>query len=223
MPTAYLTIDDAPSENLPSKLEVLETHDVPALFFCEGRRLADYPEYARQAIEAGYHLGNHAYSHQHASEISVEAFADELERTDALLEDVYDDAGIERPAKLFRFPYGDKGDDRAPQFQQVLEDRGFTSPNADRIGYDWYAADHADDHDWFWTISLEDWSLDSRAELREQVESVTDRLADSAADIVLFHDANNTPDLFAALLELLRERDVEFAEPLSLVNSAPES
>lgn len=217
MTTAYLTIDDAPSADLPEKLAILEERDVPTLFFCEGRRLEDYPDHARRAVEAGFHLGNHAYSHPHASDIAVEAFVDELERTESLLADVYDDAGVSRPAKLFRFPFGDMGGARAARFQQVLEREGFTAPDPDRID-ERYAAEHGADRDWHWTVSVGDWRIDSRAELRERVAAaVTDRLASPGSDIVLFHDAGNTPALFAAFVDLLLERGVEFEAPLSLV------
>ncbi|MWV40657.1 polysaccharide deacetylase family protein [Natrialba sp. INN-245] len=217
VPTAYLTVDDAPSPELPAKLEILESAEVPALFFCEGRRLADYPEQARRAIEGGYHLGNHGYSHQHASECSPETFRSELERTDALIDEVYEQAGVDRPAKLFRFPYGDKGDENAEEFQRILESAGFVPPDPERIDYEWYRDCHTGDRDWFWTDDLEDWSLESRAELRERIESAANRLASPSPDIVLFHDAGTASDLFAELVGLLEERGVEFGAPLSLL------
>lgn len=221
MSVAYLTIDDGPSENLPEKLDILETYDVPALFFCEGRRLAEYPEHAGQAIESGFHLGNHTYSHRRASDLSVEAFRDELDRTESLLEDVYDRSSVSRPARTFRFPYGDKGDDegnnQAEQFQQILEEYGFTPPDSAQITYDWYDEDHADDFDWFWTIDLEDWQVESEAELRARVESATDRFDHPSPDIVLFHDDGNTAELFEAFVELLLETGVEFAAPTDLL------
>lgn len=214
--TAYLTIDDAPSADLPQKLEILREHGVPALFFCEGRRLADHAGHARQAVEAGYHLGNHAYSHSHASDLTVGGFREEVARTESLLEDVYDSASVERPARVFRFPYGDKGGDRAERFQEVLDERGFVPPNSDGITYDWYD-EHADDRDWYWTVDVEDWTAETEADLREQFEAVTDRLASESDDIILFHDAVNTPALFEAFVELLVEHDVELADPIDLV------
>lgn len=218
MPTSYLTVDDAPSETLPEKLAILDDHDVPALFFCEGRRLADYPDHAREAVEAGYHIGNHAYSHQHASELSVEELQDEVEETEALIENVYADAGVTRPARLFRFPYGDKGGERADRFQDVLDAEAFTPPDPARIAYDWYDEEQGDDRDWFWTISVDDWEVESRAELRENVSAAADRFDHPSDDIVLFHDGGNTPALFEDFLELLAERDVELEEPLDLVD-----
>lgn len=217
MTTAYLTIDDAPSATLPETVALLEERDVPALFFCEGRRLVEYPDHARTALEAGFHLGNHAYSHQHASELSLETFDAELERTESLLEDIYDGAGVSRPAKLFRFPFGDKGDEHAVAFQERLAADGFVSPDPGLIDYEWYREDHGEDRDWFWTVDVADWTVDSRAQLDETIEASADRLDSAANDIVLFHDAGNAPDLTAHFVDRLLERGLEFGDPLSLV------
>jgi len=217
MSTAYLTIDDAPSADLPATLEILRDADVPAVFFCEGRRLDEHPEHARSAVEAGFHLGNHADSHTHASELGVEAFREELDRTDALLEDVYEDAGVDRPAKLFRFPYGDEGGDDAAAFQRVLADRGFVPPDPDAFTDDWYVDEQGDDLDWFWTVHFDDWNVETPAELRAEVEDAADRLDGDSPDVVLFHDGGNDPALFEVLIESLRERGIEFGDPLDLV------
>ncbi|NGM71177.1 polysaccharide deacetylase family protein [Natronolimnobius sp. AArcel1] len=217
MTTAYLTLDDAPSATLPELVARLEDRDVPALFFCEGRRLAEYPDHAQMALEAGFHLGNHAYSHKHASELSVETFDAELERTESLLEEVYDAANVCRPAKLFRFPFGDKGDEHATAFQDRLAADGFVSPDPDLIEYEWYRTDHGEDRDWFWTVDVADWTVDSPAELDEKIAARSDRLESESADIVLFHDAGNTPDLTAHFVDRLLERGLEFEDPLSLV------
>jgi len=216
MATAYLTVDDAPSETLPETLAVLDRRDVPVLFFCEGRRLAEYADHARQAVAAGHSLGNHTYSHHHASDIPVERFADEVERTEAALEDVYEAAGVERPARVFRFPYGDDGGDRADELQAVLAEQGFRPPDSDRIDYDWWA-DRAAGRDWFWTVDVEDYDVDSKDALTENVAAAADRLAADSADILLFHDSGNSPEQFDHYLELLAERGVTFRDPLELV------
>lgn len=217
MPQAALTIDDAPSGDLPAKLDLLEERDVPAVFFCEGQRLEEYPEAARAAIERGFHLGNHAYSHTHASELSVEEFRDEVERTEELIEAAYDAANVARPAPLFRFPYGDKGDENAVAFQDVLAEWGFVSPGRATITHEWYDEEHADDHDWFWTVSVEDWEAETVAELRENLEASAARLERDSADVILFHDAGNSIALFEGFLELLGDVGVEFRDPLDLV------
>lgn len=217
MTTGYLTIDDAPSANLPAKLTVLDEVDVPALLFCEGRRLAEYPEHGRYAVEAGVHLGNHTYSHRRSSELSVDEFRDELSRTESRLEAVYDHTSVARPARMFRFPYGDRGGEQHDKFQQLLNDWAFIPPDPSPITYDWYQERHADGYDWFWTVGVDDWNVASKAELRDQVDSVSDRLVQNSPDIVLFHDHSNTPAIFRYFVELLLEHGVEFADPLELL------
>ncbi|WP_123533439.1 polysaccharide deacetylase family protein [Halosimplex salinum] len=216
MALAYLTVDDAPSETLPEKLATLDRRDVPALFFCEGKRLAEYADHARQAVEAGHLLGNHAYSHRHASEMPVEDFADEVERTETAIDEVYEAAAVERPARVFRFPYGDDGGDRADEFQSVLADHGFSPPDGDLIDYDWWA-DRAGGRDWFWTVDVEDYNVDTKDELAENVAEAGERLDADSSDVLLFHDGGNSPAQFEHYLELLAERGGTFGDPLDLV------
>lgn len=216
MPPAYLTIDDAPSATLPEKLDALDEYGVRALFFCEGRRLADHADHARRAVEAGHLLGNHAHDHNYASDVAVDAFADELDRTEAAIDGVYEAAGADRPAKVFRFPYGDKGGDRAEEFQAVLEARGFRPPDADLIDYDFWA-DQTGDRDWFWTVDVEDYNVDTKEGLAANVEDAAERLDSDSRDILLFHDGGNDPGQFEHYLELLDERGVTFGDPLELV------
>ncbi|GAA0271200.1 polysaccharide deacetylase family protein [Halobacterium noricense] len=206
---AYLTIDDAPSETLGAKLDALDAHDVPAVLFCEGRRLDDYPALAERAVEAGYHLGNHTYSHPYASDSSVEAFEQELARTERRIDAVYDRTSVTRPARLFRFPYGDDGGDHAELFQQILDDYGFTGPNGAATG-------ERPRFDWSWTLDAEDWETDDVAELRARFETALSEAGDGD-EIVLFHDAGNSPELFEAFVGWLDDSDLDLADPLDLI------
>src|SRR5262245_50027868 len=106
---AYLTIDDSPTKDFIPKLEYLITKRIPAVWFCEGARLEQYPDSVIIAIKAGYIIGNHSYSHPSFSTISLETAFAEIDRTHRIIEDLYARAGVKRPAKFFRFPYGDKG------------------------------------------------------------------------------------------------------------------
>jgi peptidoglycan/xylan/chitin deacetylase (PgdA/CDA1 family) len=207
---AYLTIDDAPSETLDEKLDALAARNVPAVLFCEGRRLDGHAALAERAVEAGYHLGNHTYSHPYASDCSVEQFEAELARTEERIDAVYDSAGVSRPAKLFRFPYGDEGGDRSAEFQRVLRERGFVGPNG-ALGTE---AGEPRRRDWSWTLDAEDWTTDDAAELRARFDASA-RAADGD-EIVLFHDAGNDVSLFAAFVGWLADSDFELADPLDL-------
>ena len=105
----YLTIDDSPTEDFLNKVNLLSSMEIPAIFFCRGNRLEERPDDAISAIKKGYVLGNHSYSHPHFSELTLKECFQEIKQTDEILDKIYRDAEVTRPAKLFRFPYGDKG------------------------------------------------------------------------------------------------------------------
>lgn len=211
MTTAYLTIDDAPSQDLPEKIDVLRKYDAPAVFFCEGRKLAERPECGQQILEAGFHIGNHAYSHPHFSDLSIQEGVDEILRTERLIEDVYEQCGIDRPAKLFRFPYGDKGNSTRNAFQRVLHQHEFTAPDFDPL-----TSPHADDHDWYWTFSIEDWNAETPDEIREMITGNSERLQQPSPDLVLAHDHPDSTDLFETYIETLQDHGRDFEPPRAL-------
>lgn len=226
MATLYLTVDDAPSAALPEKVDYLASEDVPALFFAEGRKLEERFLAARSAVEAGYHLGNHAYSHTSASELDIADFRDELERTEDLIDDVYAEAGVERPAKVFRFPNGDAGGDRKAEFQAVLADMGFVPPavattedpdggviDATAVGGAWDPGDR----DWWVTLHVEDWERETAPEVAEGVDEIADRLAADAHELFIFHDHGDDVRRMRTLVERCREHGATFGDPLALV------
>ena len=102
---AYLTIDDAPSNNFDMILKYLLKNKIPAIFFCEGRKIIKRPENIIKAIKDGFIIGNHSYDHPNFSEISIEEAESQITDTDKLIESIYVESGIERPIKVFRFPF----------------------------------------------------------------------------------------------------------------------
>ena len=106
----YLTIDDSPSTNFRSNLDFLIAHEIPAVFFCIGNLMQKYWEDIIYAIEKGYLIGNHSYNHPHFSDLSLDQAKKEIYKTDKLIHKAYTEAGVEYYDRLFRFPYGDKGD-----------------------------------------------------------------------------------------------------------------
>jgi len=175
MQVGYLTIDDAPTEDFLNKVNLLSSKKIPAIFFCRGNRLEKRPDDAIYAIKKGYILGNHSYSHPHFSELSLKECFQEIKQTDEILNKIYLDAGITRPAKLFRFPYGDKGsgtdaehgwpDDKDKKLfmqgiQNYLKKHGYDQPIFENISYKWYkdAKLHLD-HDVYWTYDTRDYTV----------------------------------------------------------------
>lgn len=106
----YLTIDDSPSSSFRSNLDYLIANNIPAVFFCIGNLMQAHWNDILYAIEQGYMIGNHSYTHPHFSDITLEDAKREIRRTDKLIDKAYREAGVEYYDRLFRFPYGDKGD-----------------------------------------------------------------------------------------------------------------
>jgi len=58
------TFDDGPDPVTTSALlDLLRAEDIPAAFFCIGRRVAAHPEIAARIVTEGHLIGNHTYNH----------------------------------------------------------------------------------------------------------------------------------------------------------------
>jgi len=129
---AYLTIDDAPSRDFIAKTEFLDRHGIPALFFCEGQFIQQNERSLFTAIELGFLIGNHSFSHPHFSDLSVEECKREIRQTDALIEHIYRKIGVAWTAKYFRFPYFDSGGDASA----VAYETKWSKPSAEWFRYE---------------------------------------------------------------------------------------
>ncbi len=144
MSRLVLTMDDIPQKVTKPIVDYLTGMAIPAVFFAVGDRLEQDMDTAVYALRKGFWIGNHSYSHPAFSGLSYEEGVREIERTEDLLNRVYAMAGVERRAKLFRFPYLDKGGDNRERFQKYLADAGFdklsdegvTAPGYRSAGWD---------------------------------------------------------------------------------------
>ena len=124
-----LTFDDGPSEAFtPQVLDILREHHVPATFFVCGRNVELHPELLKRIVADGHEVGNHTYSHLFTYFKSRRRLADEIDRTQAIIEKV---AGL-RP-KVFRPPYGARWFGLVP----TLLERGMHMIMWSATGYDW--------------------------------------------------------------------------------------
>jgi peptidoglycan/xylan/chitin deacetylase (PgdA/CDA1 family) len=97
-----LTFDDGPHPTLtPMLLDMLEREHVRATFYMIGSCAAASPDIVRRAFEAGHEIGNHSWTHPDLTRISLDRAAEEIARTDALLESITG----EKPNTV-RPPYG---------------------------------------------------------------------------------------------------------------------
>lgn len=116
---AYLTIDDSPTKHTDELTDFLAKENIPAVLFCIGSAYKDLhlecegieqnPGPILRAIEKGFVIANHTYTHRRSSELTFEEIIVELEKTEKLIDDLYKQAGKARPVKLMRFPHLDRG------------------------------------------------------------------------------------------------------------------
>ena len=110
MRTAYLTIDDSPSPHTDDLTDFLVERGVPAILFLRGDMTEIYGRNALvRAVDKGIVLGNHAWSHARASEKPFEFYTADIRKTDAVIDEIYAEAGVPRGRKYFRFPHIDRG------------------------------------------------------------------------------------------------------------------
>lgn len=117
--TAYMTIDDSPTYDTDRLTDFLVAREVPAVLFCIGSAYTDLdipcqgmeqlPDPIVRAIEKGFVVGNHTYTHRRSSELPFAEVITEIEKTESLIEAMYKKAGKARTHKLLRFPHIDRG------------------------------------------------------------------------------------------------------------------
>lgn len=98
-----LTFDDGPdAASTPALLDLLRRQNVPAAFFCIGKRIAANPELAARIVREGHLLGNHSYHHSNATNFfTVRRLKEELSQTQEAARNA---AGI--APTLYRPPVG---------------------------------------------------------------------------------------------------------------------
>lgn len=124
-----LTFDDGPAEEFTAKvLDILCEYQVPATFFVCGKNAEKHPALLRRMVAEGHEVGNHTYSHLFVYFKSRRRIAEEIDRTQAIVEKIL---GV-RP-KLFRPPYGARWFGLVP----ALLERGMHLVLWSATGYDW--------------------------------------------------------------------------------------
>jgi len=92
----YLTFDDGPvPEATPFVLDLLNTWNARATFFCVGANAGRYPGLLQDLRAGGHRLGNHTFDHLDGWKTSAEEYLENISRCAAVVS-----------SKLFRPPYG---------------------------------------------------------------------------------------------------------------------
>jgi peptidoglycan/xylan/chitin deacetylase (PgdA/CDA1 family) len=236
---AYLTIDDAPSAVTGQKLDILEARGiVTAVWFCRGEFIEARPYVAELILQRGHAIGNHSWNHPTFSKMRLTKCKAQIERTEALIDEIHARAGIPRPAKWFRFPWGDKGAgtdldlpgspegvEKAKALQEFLREHGFVAPPFKDVVYPAYKGwDVSGDVDTWWTLDTYEWALISRKP-RDDLRTIDDVLrridnwvaeksgdADrvASAEIIVIHDFEATAETFEPIIDRLVARGATF-------------
>lgn len=234
MKTIYLTIDDCPSEDFKNKIDYLHSKSIPAILFCIGNLMEMRSDEITYAIKKGFIVGNHSYSHPNFSKISILQAETEISKTDAIIERLYYESGTKRPAKIFRFPHGDRGNENTTEeLQNILRKFGYLQPMFDGISYKWDNKLNLEKNlDVYWTYDSKDYTLMRYRKLGDKSpygfsdpKMILARMDEDSPEkglglnfqgsneIVLIHDHENTPDLFITITEKLMTKNIKFQMP----------
>lgn len=233
MSKAYLTIDDISTPYTPEIVDYLCEKGIKPILFSVGENVLKYKREALYAIKRGVILGNHSFTHPAFSSLSLEQAKEEIDKQEELLNRLYEEAGVPRTIKVFRFPYGDKGGQNREAIQGYLKQKGFSKIDDRMIDFEWYRSEKcALEVDTFWTFDFAEYQIRPESDFTYQdvLDRVYDRnqtsqsflLKEGTSHIVLIHDHAETealePNYFTRLIDLLIEEGVQFMEPAFLPN-----
>ena len=228
MNTVLLTIDDVPSRNTPAIVDELCARNITAIMFAVGMNVERFYDEAVYAVRKGMIVGNHSYSHAAFSAITLEEGIGEIEKCEAILERVYQDAGVERKHRPFRFPYGDKGGANKEALQRYLAQNGFDKVDDRHLPYDWWRENCLDrDIDTLWTFDFEEYRTQNdetftRDSVWEKMKDANPKLGaallgENQRHIALMHAFDETEAVWPGdcreLLDELQRRGVTFDPP----------
>lgn len=162
--TLALTYDDGPSaRNTEPLLELLAEHGVRATFFLIGNHVRRHPQIARRVASAGHLIGNHTEMHPNLARQSDSRVREELERTQAILQDTL---GI--TPRVFRPPYGS----RRPGVLRIARSLGLSPV--------------------MWNITAHDWEPLGSANILEKVDrGIRQNQRRGRTSNLLLHDASH--------------------------------
>lgn len=204
----YLTIDDAPSKYTNKKIDFLLANFIPAIFFCRGEFIANNFDQVVYAIQKGFLIGNHSYSHPYFSKISLEQCFNEILETEKLISKCYNAAKITRLTKIIRLPFGDRGSkEQFIKIQNFLQKQKFVAINFGNKNLEKFI-------DVPWTWDPEDYKRKFIQNIRMYKNNLID-VWDTATEeeqILLLHDFDSNHHLFEVTMEFLLGKKVKFLD-----------
>jgi len=98
-----ITFDDGPHNEFTSEiLQLLDTYNAKATFFCKGESIDQNKEILKEIDNRGHAIGNHTYSHSYGKNMfSAKNLKVDIQKNQNLISEV-----LGRKPKLFRPPFG---------------------------------------------------------------------------------------------------------------------
>jgi peptidoglycan/xylan/chitin deacetylase (PgdA/CDA1 family) len=163
-PELVLSFDDGPHPTItPKLLDMLEAHDLHAVFFWVGWRVTRLPETAQAIIErtvdSGHVIANHTINHAQLCAVDDVVGALEIDGARALLENL-----AKMPVVWFRSPYGA----RCLRLEAMLADRKLQH--------------------FHWDLDPQEWKNPSVKKTVAYVTSRLTQLDDGERAVLLLHD-----------------------------------
>ena len=91
----YLTFDDGPTPGITEWiLSTLRRYNAKATFFVLGKNVEMYPDLCEKILAEGHRIGNHTYSHQKGTRMSLERYLEDIDFASTMVQ-----------SELFRPPY----------------------------------------------------------------------------------------------------------------------
>lgn len=232
--TLFITIDDAPSDDMPKKLDLLDELGINVCWFVLGDNVAKRRDLLLRALKRGDRLANHSFRHPFFSKISVSKAKKEIFETEKLIQSLYDEAEIVWSKKYFRFPYGDSGlgssygknsnkkwSLKFYRIQKFLKKMGYVNPDWDSIWLEYKKPDMDEATDkifnnlgCYWSFDVEEWKIaeDYRTPVAQENQLLLrlDQLANRAGcELLLIHDHNHSSNLFELAMRWFKHKDFD--------------
>lgn len=175
-----LTFDDGPRPGKTEKiLNILDEHDVKAMFLMLGRSAQSHPGLVREVAKRGHTIGLHTHSHGDLTKLNVASALAEIERGQRPVVAALSPIN-KAPAPFFRFPYLAQN----AQLRTAVKNSGYVIMDVGVDSKDYYS--------------------DSAEQVRERTLA---RMAKAGHGIVLFHDIHHrTVQMLPQLLKDMEAR-----------------
>jgi peptidoglycan/xylan/chitin deacetylase (PgdA/CDA1 family) len=94
--SVFITFDDGPTPQItPWAVDKLCEYNAKATFFCLGKNVEQHPDEFNYILQNGHTVGNHSYSHQRSTALSVGNYVQDVDLADSFIH-----------SPLYRPPYG---------------------------------------------------------------------------------------------------------------------